>query len=229
MIVGWDISTSAIGICVRDGEGKTIEFGVIYPSGSTHAEKHRSAASQIVNFCKRVCPSATHYVEERLGGFTGGMTTKQTLMALAAMNAVASFVLSEFGPVVHIAPSTTKRITGLKVPKGGDKKVEVIRLVRSLEPSFPYAETPAGNYVKGTDDMADAWLLAEAGLKISRGEASIGQPKQAKGHRRKARVDKGNVSKEGRVRIPVPRKARRKSVLERTSREGASVGESGNG
>lgn len=216
MIVGWDISTSAIGVCVRDADGKTLEFGVIYPVGATHAQKHRSAASQVSNFCKRVCPQASHYVEERLGGFTGGMTTKQTLMALAAMNAVVSFVLADFGPVIHIPPITTKRITGLKVPKGGDKKIEVIGLVRSREPSFPYAETAAGNYVKGTDDMADAWLLAEAGLKITRGEASIGQPKQIKGGNRKARSRKGDGSKEGGVRIPVPRKARGKTLHERS-------------
>lgn len=228
MIVGWDISTSAIGICVReDDDSKPTEFGVIYPVGATHAEKHRSAAAQVSNFCKRVCPNAVHYVEERLGGFTGGMTTKQTLMALAAMNAVVSFILADFGPVTHIAPITTKRIAGLKVPKGGDKKVEVIKLVRSREPSFPYAETAAGNYVKGTDDMADAWLLAEAGLKIARGEASIGQPKQAKGTRGKAGTRKGDGPKEGRVRLPVPRKARGEAVHERAAGEGPPVGEPG--
>lgn len=225
-IVGWDISTSAIGVCVREDAGRTLEFGVIYPVGATHALKHRNAAAQVVNFCKRVCPVAVHYVEERLGGFTGGMTTKQTLMALASMNAVISFVLADFGTVVHVPPITTKRITGLKVPKGGDKKVEVIGLVRSREPSFPYAETAAGNYVRGTDDMADAWLLAEAGLRVSRGEASLGQSKQDKGARGKARARKGDVPKEGRVRVPVPRKGRR-AVLERPAGEGPPVGESG--
>lgn len=225
IICGWDISTSAIGVCVRNDDGSTLEFGVIYPIGSTHVEKHRSAAAQVINFCKRICPSASHYVEERLGGFTGGMTTKQTLMALSAMNAVCSFVLADFGPVTHIPPITTKRITGLKVPKGGDKKIEVIRLVRSREPSFPYAETAAGNYVRGTDDMADAWLLAEAGLKITRGEASIGQQKQDKGIRGKARPGKGDLPKKGGVRISMPRKPR-KGMLECPAGKDSPMGES---
>ena len=227
MIVGWDISTSAIGVCVRDDSGKTLEFGVIYPRGETHGEKHRSAAAQVINFCKRVCPRATHYVEDRLGGFTGGRTTKQTLMVLASMNAVVSFVLVDFGPVVHIPPVTTKRITGLKVPKGGDKKFEVIGLARLREPSFPYAETASGNWVKGTDDMADAWLLAEAGLAISRGKASIGQSKEDKGDRSKARSRKGDVPKEGGVRIRVPRGTGRKAVHKRAAGEDPPVGESG--
>lgn len=204
MIVGWDVSTSAIGICVKDDSGKTLEFGVIYPAGSTHAEKHRNAASQVVAFCKRVCPKATHFVEDRLGGFSSGLTTKQTLMALAAMNAVISFVLADFGPVQHLHPGTTKRITGLVVPKGGNKKEEVVKLVRSREPSFPYRETDAGNWVKGTDDMADAWLLAEAGGKISRGEATVGQQKKATRGQPKARPAKTRGKAQGRVRVPVP-------------------------
>lgn len=224
MICGWDISTSAIGVCVRGNDGRTIEFGVIYPSGATHPEKHRSAAAQVVNFCKRICPSASHYVEERLGGFTGGLTTKQTLMALASMNAIVSFVLADFGPVVHIAPITTKRITGLKVPKGGDKKMEVIGLVRSREPTFPYAETAAGNYVRGTDDMADAWLLAEAGLMITRGEATLGQPKEARRRQKEARRVEAGGSPEGGVRVPVPGKTRIKRVLKRVPGKGPTLG-----
>ncbi len=188
MIIGWDISTSAIGICVKDDFGKTLEFETIFPVGETHAIKHRNAAYQVRTFVERYSQcKCTHFVEERLGGFTGGLTTKQVLMCLAAMNAVVSFVLSSYGDVVQIPPVTTKRITGLVVPKGGNKKLEVIKLVRSAEPSFPYAETAGGKYVKGTDDMADAWLLAEAGIKILRGEATVGQPKKTSSDKKKAR------------------------------------------
>lgn len=188
MIVGWDISTSAIGVCVKRDDGSTVKFDVIYPVGSTHLEKHRDATRKVRQFLdENGIVDATHFVEERLGGFTGGLTTKQTLMVLAAMNAVISLTLSDHGPVTFIAPVTTKRITGLIVPKGGNKKLEVVKLARSREPSFPYAETKAGNYVKGTDDMADAWLLAEAGLAIIKGEASIGRPKKARRGKGKAR------------------------------------------
>jgi hypothetical protein len=201
VIIGWDVSTSAIGICVRTVDGTTVEFGVIYPTGASHAQKHQDAAHQVTTFCNRMFNKHggkfTHVVEERLGGFTGGMTTKQTLMCLAAMNAVVSFVLSQHGDVMHLAPVTTKRITGLKVPKGGNKKLEVIKLVRSREPSFPYTETKAGNYCKGVDDMADAWLLAEAGGKVLRGEASIGHPKKAAGGKKKARGAEAGGSPQG--------------------------------
>lgn len=197
MICGWDVSTSAIGVCVKDGSGRTLEFGAIYPVGGTHPEKHRSAAAQVVNFCKRVCPSARHFVEDRLRGFTGGLTTRQTLMALASMNAVVSFVLADFGPVVHVPPISAKRIVGLRVPKGGNKKEVVIGLVRSMEPSFPYTETRAGNPAKGVDDMADAWLLAEAGSRLLRGEATLGQGEKTPRGAGKARRRKATGPTEG--------------------------------
>lgn len=227
MIVGWDVSTSAIGICVRDDQGKTLEFGVIYPKGETHKEKHINAAAQVVNFCKRVCPKADHYVEERLGGFTGGLTTKQTLMALAAMNAVVSFILSEFGTVTHIPVVTVNRIVGFKKPKDSDRKVEVIKLVRSRESDFPYRETGAGKYAKGVDDMADAWMLAEAGLKVQKGEASIGQPQKAPSRQGKARGAKSDSTKKGRVRVPVSGETGDGGVPEREDGEGQALGKPG--
>lgn len=205
---------------------------MIFPSGDTHGEKHESAARQIRDFLtleaideSQEAGHVIHVVEDCLGGFTGGLTTKQTLMKLAAMNAVVSFVLSGFGRVIHLPPVTTKRITGLKVPKGGNKKLEVIKLARSREPSFPYAETAAGNWVKGTDDMADAWLLTEAGIAITRGEASIGQPKKAKGDRGKTRSRKGDSAKKGRVRVPVSGKSGA-SVLKPGPGQGAALDQS---
>lgn len=200
MIVGWDVSTAAIGICVKSDEGETLRFSVIFPKGETHLEKYRSSVDQIDDFMSQYVGSPeliTHVVEERLGGFTGGMTSTQTLMVLAAMNAVISHHLTDTGRVVHIPPVTSKRITGLKVEQGETKKEAVVKLARSKEPAFPYKETKAGNWVKGTDDMADAWLLAEAWIRVVRGEATIGQQKKARGRRSKAGSAKGGGSPQG--------------------------------
>jgi hypothetical protein len=204
MIIGWDVSTAAIGICVKEDDGRTVEFGVIYPIGKTHIEKHKNAVNQVTTFCKRLCTGkVTHFVEDRLGGFTSGLTTKQTLMVLAAMNAVVSLALTDFGDVTHLHPGTTKKLSGLVVPKKyadgtkGNKKLEAIKLARSREPTFPYTETAAGNWSRGVDDMADAWLLVEAGGKILRGEAAIGRPKKAPSRKGKARGAKDRTPKEG--------------------------------
>lgn len=197
MIIGWDVSTSAIGICVRRS-GLPDLYNVIFPKGETHLEKHIFAVRAIEQFLSLVLydkdgvmSDVTHLVEERLGGFTGGLTSKQTLMALAAMNAVVSHHLAYTGKVIHIPPVTTKRITGLVVLKDETKKQAVIKLARSSDVNFPYKEKANGEPVKGVDDLADAWLLAQAGEKILSGEATFGPKKKAGGAKGKARRAKG--------------------------------------
>lgn len=191
-------------------EGKEPLFHVIYPEGDTPLQKWRNAEKQVSAFLDGLDQFVVfhHIVEERLGGFTGGMTTKQTLMALAAMNAVVSTCLSYTGEVMYIAPVTTKRIMGLKdvTLEGEDKKETVVRLARSSCPNFPYVEkkkpkkpskTKVYPWVPGIDDMADAWLLAEAGLRVLRGEASIGRPEKTGRGKGKARRAKAGRPKEG--------------------------------
>lgn len=195
IIIGWDVSTAAIGICIKTKENRSV-YHVLFPIGKTHLQKHRNALVQIKNFMASVVhqghPEIAHFVEDRLDGFTGGLTTKHTLMVLAAMNAVVSCALSDYGSVTHIGPNTAKRIMGLKVDKdaGETKKEAVIKLARSADPHFPYRATKAGKFAKGVDDMADAWLLAEAGSKVLSGEASIGPAKKAVGGKGKARRTK---------------------------------------
>jgi hypothetical protein len=211
-VIGWDISTAAIGVAVSRHGHPMEEFYVIMPRGVTHLQKWNDAIVKIIKLLNRILNEGsgkvTHVVEERLGGFTGGMTTKQTLMALAAMNAVVSHHLSQSGDVMYIAPVTTKRIMNLKdfTLEGEDKKETVVRLARSACPSFPYEEKakpkkPPKNkvypWVVGVDDMADAWLLAEAGLRVLRGEASIGRPEKTGGGKGKARRTKERRPKEG--------------------------------
>lgn len=210
-VIGWDISTAAIGICVRQ-EGKDDWFHVIFPKGETSLEKWKSAQRQAFDFVNDNFTSNDcfmHVVEQRLGGFTGGLTTKQTLMALAAMNAVVSTAISHFGEIEYMLPVTAKALTGFKKKQleGEDKKETVVRLAKSECPAFPYKEKKSSGkaktgknktypWVKGTDDMADAWLLVEA-YTVQKEKASIGQPKKASGRKGKARGTEDDSSEEG--------------------------------
>lgn len=187
VIIGWDISTAAIGICIKYPD-KT-EFKVLFPEGDTQLEKWRSAIEQVRNFMmfhQRHDGGVHHVVEQRLGGFTGGLTTKQTLMALAAMNAVVSTELSNSGEITYILPVTAKALTKFKEKQleGEDKKETVVRLARLACQTFPYKEKKSSGkiksgknktypWVKGVDDMADAWLLVEA-YQVQKEKASSG-------------------------------------------------------
>lgn len=129
-------------------------------------------------YSQTVC---VHYVEDRLGNFTKGMTTMQTLMVLAQFNAVMSCHLNDLSPgrVKHVLPVTVKRIVGFKKVLDEDVKVTKARLASVLCPSFVVEWTPGGNLRRGDGDKADAILLAVAGTKVESGEATIEPRKKA--------------------------------------------------
>lgn len=201
MIIGWDVSTSFIGVCVSLFDG-TFRYRVIEVKGETMLEKYRFVKGAIGPFLLGLQAEfgdepRTHIVEDRLGNFSQGKTMQQTLMKLAQMNAVVSHFLDLDGKVIHVHPSRAKSLAGLKVPKGGDKKAEAIKLVRSRDGSFPYTQTKAGNPKAGVADMADAWLLTIAGTKILGGEAELGEGQKARRSVRKARRTTPKISGEG--------------------------------
>jgi hypothetical protein len=214
LLIGWDVSTAAIGVCVRTApDGEIHKLDVLFPKGKNHQEKHRDAAKQVRKFMWDLEPefddevkTATHVVEQCLGGFSGGMSSAQTKMALAAMNAVVTFVLSDdWGEVIHILPVTTKAITKLKILPEEEshkqpKKAAVIRMMREAIPEFPYQETDKGNWVNGTDDIADAWLLTVAGGRILTGQATLPVPKK-RGRKNKDKVDR-ETSRKSKARKP---------------------------
>lgn len=213
LLIGWDVSTAAIGVCVRTApDGEIHKLDVLFPKGKTHQEKHRDAAKQIRKFMWDLTTDidgwepkeTTHIIEQCLGGFTGGMSSAQTKMALAAMNAVTTFVLTDdWGTAIHILPVTTKAITGLKILPEEEshkqpKKAAVIRMMRTAIPEFPYQETLGGNWVNGTDDMADAWLLTVAGGKILTGQSKLPIPKK-RGRKNKDKGDR-EATRKGKAR-----------------------------
>lgn len=185
LCVGWDVSTVNIGICAIDlSTNIAVKFKWLPIDGESMIEKYSCAVGQIeqvlLSFNDEYGPERAHFVEDRLGNFSVGATTMQTLMKLAQMNAVVSHRLSSDGPIRHLHPATAKRLAGLKVPKGGDKKLEAIRLAIS-NGGMVVNLTKKGNYSRGTDDMADAFLLAVAGTKLLTGEAELDGEREARG------------------------------------------------
>lgn len=202
--IGWDVSTSVIGVCAKKEDGTSVFYEAIKIKGDTMIEKYSyavKAVNIIVDYLKSLDSNRKHIVEDRLGNFSKGATTLDTLMKLAQMNAVVSYILSLDAKVTHIHPSTTKRIIGLKKTdddpevidkKTGkwNKKLAVVKLARISDPLFPFKLTPGGNFVAGVEDMADAFALAKAGLLIESGEAEIAKTKKTSRNKGKTRSAK---------------------------------------
>ena len=180
------------------GTRKCLGYHALPIKGKTHLERWADAVVKVKEILSRQGSMGDvrhHFVEDRLEGFRGG-TTQHTLMVLSAINAVVSHQLSQDGPVVHLAPVTAKRLAGLVVPKGGDKKALAVVLARSKDPDFPYKTTKGGNLAPGVGDMADAFLLALSGAKILSGEVTLGEKPKARRANRGPRKAAG-LPKEG--------------------------------
>ena len=121
-----------------------------------------------------------HFVEERLGGFSGGMTSAQTLMKLAQMNALVSYIVWTFNAgstndeLTYIHPMTWKsalKHEGLVIPKGCNKKEVTLAYVRNREPKFVVELNKVGKPQPWSYDEADAFCIARAGfLKLAKGK-----------------------------------------------------------
>lgn len=207
LVFGWDVSTAVVGCCLMDSEDLSVLRMERFILKGTHYDRYEQITSIVAEVHGRWIEDAplgsfVHYVEAPLANFTHGRTNKDTLMKLAAVNAVVSWKLVQWSRpdcLVHIPPVTAKRICGLKVPKGGDKKSAAMDFVASVCPDFKVTRTKKGNPVRGTDDMADAYLLARSGCLLVRGEATF-EP-SAKARRAAKGPGRPTPRKRGRARV----------------------------
>ena len=172
---GFDISTSIIGVATFNEAG---EFGDSYHIDLRKTDGILAKATEFNVWVNTFVHQGhcTFFVEERLGGFSGGRTSAQVLMKLGAFNAVCSYILyssmpGTFRSVVHLHPSTwkaTMKHHGLIIPKGAENKKELtVAFVQRKEPKF--AEfiqqnlNKNGNPQPWVTDCADAYCIGKAG------------------------------------------------------------------
>jgi hypothetical protein len=186
MIYGCDVSTSIIGLAKFNNDGTFIRADYC---DLRDVEGLLAKADAFREFLAGLTPLRGFYsdeknyvfVEERLGNFAAGRTMLQTLMKLAAFNAVCSYILwrhenssGKHRDIIHLHPSTWKSIMkkeGLIIPKGSDKKKEItLDFVRRKEPDFESIVVLNGmnrnnNPQPWCFDMADAYCLGRSGFK----------------------------------------------------------------
>ena len=99
--------------------------------------------------------------------FSGGKTTAVTMSKLQRFNGMVSYMTRrsfEIQPVL-IAANKARGLVGLKIKRGENTKQKVIEHIERKYPNeFTYELTRYGNPKPGTDDRADAVVIAWAGL-----------------------------------------------------------------
>lgn len=230
-IFGWDISTAIIGLTIMKGDGEYVSshyFDLRKQEGRDLLDLAETFEKSLEKLLSTMGGELwqgwsalqtgselrlhTHYVEDRLAGFTRGFSNQGTLMKLGAFNYLVSWIVMRTfekqglpGKLFRIHPATVKAVMareGLIYPKkmkGDDKKIITTNFVAEREPTFPLELTKTGKPKPYCFDMADSYVVARAGILKGR-IVTHGAGKKSGGG-------------ESRPRQGEPKKRRRASVL----------------
>ena len=168
MILGLDISTSIIGVCVYDDKKeeivKTDYIDLRKVSGFLHKAQ---AVEDYINQNLKDQKIDYIFIEEALMFFRRGGSTAKTMSVLQRFNGVVSWLCFKALQIEprYITPISARSRCGIKVPRGKKaKEVVMEHFIESKEFEIEY--TRYGNVQKYCYDIADAVVIAKAASKI---------------------------------------------------------------
>ena len=109
------------------------------------------------------------FVEEPASIFSMGRSSAHTISKLQRFNGMCCYAI-RIGmgmPAELISVRKARSSVGIKIKRGDNTKLEVIKWVKLKYPQdFLFEMTRYGNPKPGTDDIADAIVVALAGAKL---------------------------------------------------------------
>ena len=175
MILGLDISTSRIGYCVIDHDENLINYGEIKLSPKDSLETRADLFFSILTQLEQDHDIKYVFIEQPFIAFSGGKTTAVTMAKLQRFNGMCSYcVRLLFGfPATLIQANKARGLVGIKVRRGQKAKPVVLEWVEeNYKDDFTYEMTRHGNPKPTTFDMADAIVVARAGIELLNEETS---------------------------------------------------------
>ncbi len=182
MILGLDISTSVIGIAIVNPETRALTMVEAFDISKIDCFFEKSEAVGARLWEIKNSYSIEHvFIETALKRFVPGRSRADTLIKLAKINGVVSFIsFDAFGIIPeYINPNTARSLYGLSFPRGtkgpARKKMVIESVIEKEKTSFSYEMARGGkNYKRGTDDKADAVVIARAGEFLIRNKDNQG-------------------------------------------------------
>jgi hypothetical protein len=170
-VIGLDVSSSKIGIAVLDDNKKILTSEVIKLRSDETLENRALMLENKLQKLKKFYFIDNVYVEEPFIAFGGGKTTAQTIATLQRFNGMCCYSIYRVfeKPPVMVSVRSARSKLGIKIPKGTaqkDSKKYIIEYVEKNHPEFQYSLTSHGNPQPGTDDRADAVVIALYGLDL---------------------------------------------------------------
>ena len=182
MILGLDISTSVVGVAIVDPETK--ELVVSEHIDLTKIDSVFSKAELVGSELWQIGNNhdiENLFVETALMRFIPGRSRADTIVKLAKFNGIVSWMCYDtFGlQPTYLNVNTARSLYGLSFPRGTKgpkrKKMVIEAVIEKEKTAFKYEMARGGkNYKKGTDDKADAVVIARAGEYILRNKDNKG-------------------------------------------------------
>ena len=169
MILGLDISTSVIGIAVLDEDKNLMSYDAIKFKSDASLEERADFLSKEIQTLNTTWRIKHVFVEQPFIAFSGGKTTAVTMSKLQRFNGMCCYGLYciyRNSPTL-IQANKARGLVGIKVRRGEKAKPVVLAWVEeNYKGSFSYEMTRHGNPKPTTYDMADAVVVARAGLEL---------------------------------------------------------------
>lgn len=176
-VLGLDISTSCTGIAILHHSGKLQQLNYVDLSKCNSywdkVDLFREEMKKIIMGLNG--PIQRIFIEESLQRFRSGMSSAKTLSTLTKFNGVASFIAREQTGIEpeYFNVNTARKAVGLSVKRGENAKEKVQEWAATqVDFNWPTKILKSGPRkgtevrLKACEDMADAYLIATAGIKI---------------------------------------------------------------
>jgi Holliday junction resolvasome RuvABC endonuclease subunit len=166
LILSLDVSTSCVGIAVIDENENIVVSEAIKLSSKDSLEYRCFIFKKKLKEINEQYDIEHIYVEAPL---MNGPNQK-TVCVLQRFNGMICFcclLVFGFEPVL-ISASTARKLVGIKKASSTIKEAVISFVEKKYKNSFRYERTPKGNPTPGTDDRADAIVVALAGLTSKR-------------------------------------------------------------
>jgi RNase H-fold protein (predicted Holliday junction resolvase) len=164
MIIGLDISTSTIGICILDNFKSIIYMNYIdltkIKNLNEKANKFKDEMKQLIDKYN----VTDIIIENYLSGFKMGRTSQKTIILLSMFNGIAQYILNTEFKNINVkgmnVRSARKKVIGV-IPKGINGKQFVYDYFLN-NVKWEFAKNRNEKYIKQSYDMVDAWIMAKS-------------------------------------------------------------------
>lgn len=175
MILGLDVSTSITGVSVIDHNGELLLYEAWDMRNKRHFPDLWTKADFIENKLRELKVNRNFiidkiYIEQSVQYRSDGLSSAKTILTLAKFNGIVSYLVRRVYNMnpEYIAASSARKACGIKVERGKKAKQVVLEHLLENEPAFQIKYTKHGNPSPGSYDMADAIIIARAGLEFKK-------------------------------------------------------------